>query len=200
VPIREPRRWFCARTPSASRTACDLPDAFGGPRSAAWRRGAPGPPALRQQPASRSATCACRTSSARDPSWRDRGGRPGGVVLPPAGGSRTGGVLACLAEVADAFSREQQEDEAYFRLLHAVLGLSGTSRSRSGGALLRDLDAPVAWSAAAPVLLRALGSDLAGAAGPTIAGGRRALPPLCSEPRAGKRAAAAPALAAASRS
>jgi DNA repair protein RecO (recombination protein O) len=32
-----------------------------------------------------------------------------------------GAVLACLAEVADAFAREQQEDEAYFRLLHAVL-------------------------------------------------------------------------------
>jgi DNA repair protein RecO (recombination protein O) len=30
-------------------------------------------------------------------------------------------VMACMAEVADAFSREQQEDEAYFRLLHAVL-------------------------------------------------------------------------------
>jgi len=30
-------------------------------------------------------------------------------------------VLACMAEVADAFAREQQEDEAYFRLLHAVL-------------------------------------------------------------------------------
>ena len=30
-------------------------------------------------------------------------------------------VCACLAEVADAFAREQQEDEAYFRLLHAVL-------------------------------------------------------------------------------
>jgi len=30
-------------------------------------------------------------------------------------------VLACLAEVADAFAREQQEDEAYFRLLRAVL-------------------------------------------------------------------------------
>src|SRR5258705_5634274 len=30
-------------------------------------------------------------------------------------------VLACMAEVADAFAREQQEDEADFRLLHAVL-------------------------------------------------------------------------------
>ena len=30
-------------------------------------------------------------------------------------------VLACMAEVADAFAREQQEDEPYFRLLHAVL-------------------------------------------------------------------------------
>lgn len=30
-------------------------------------------------------------------------------------------ALACLAEVAGAFAREQQEDEAYFRLLHAVL-------------------------------------------------------------------------------
>ena len=30
-------------------------------------------------------------------------------------------VLACMAEVADAFAREQQEDEAYFRLVHAVL-------------------------------------------------------------------------------
>lgn len=30
-------------------------------------------------------------------------------------------VLACFAEVADAFAREQQEDEAFFRLLHAVL-------------------------------------------------------------------------------
>ena len=32
-----------------------------------------------------------------------------------------GAVLACFAEVADAFAREQQEDEAFFRLLHAVL-------------------------------------------------------------------------------
>jgi DNA repair protein RecO (recombination protein O) len=32
-----------------------------------------------------------------------------------------GAVLACFAEVADAFAREQQEDEASFRLLHAVL-------------------------------------------------------------------------------
>ncbi|MBI1950516.1 MAG: DNA repair protein RecO [Acidobacteria bacterium] len=32
-----------------------------------------------------------------------------------------GAVLACMAEVADAFAREQQEDEPYFRLLHAVL-------------------------------------------------------------------------------
>ncbi len=31
------------------------------------------------------------------------------------------GVIACMAEVADAFAREQQEDEAYYRLLHAVL-------------------------------------------------------------------------------
>ncbi len=30
-------------------------------------------------------------------------------------------VLACFAEVADAFAREQQEDPAFFRLLHAVL-------------------------------------------------------------------------------
>jgi DNA repair protein RecO (recombination protein O) len=30
-------------------------------------------------------------------------------------------VLACMAEVADTFAREQQEDEAFFRLLHAVL-------------------------------------------------------------------------------
>ena len=30
-------------------------------------------------------------------------------------------ALACLAEVAGAFAREQQEDEAYFRLLHVVL-------------------------------------------------------------------------------
>jgi DNA repair protein RecO (recombination protein O) len=30
-------------------------------------------------------------------------------------------VLACCAEVADAFAREEQEDEAFFRLLHAVL-------------------------------------------------------------------------------
>ena len=30
-------------------------------------------------------------------------------------------VLACMAEVADAFAREQQEDEPYFRLLRAVL-------------------------------------------------------------------------------
>jgi DNA repair protein RecO (recombination protein O) len=30
-------------------------------------------------------------------------------------------VLACFAEVADTFAREQQEDEAFFRLLHAVL-------------------------------------------------------------------------------
>lgn len=32
-----------------------------------------------------------------------------------------GAVLACLAEVSDAFAREQQEDEAFFRLLLAVL-------------------------------------------------------------------------------
>jgi DNA repair protein RecO (recombination protein O) len=30
-------------------------------------------------------------------------------------------ALACLAEVADAFAREEQADEAFFRLLHAVL-------------------------------------------------------------------------------
>jgi len=30
-------------------------------------------------------------------------------------------VLACFAEVADAFAREQQEDDASYRLLHAVL-------------------------------------------------------------------------------
>ena len=30
-------------------------------------------------------------------------------------------VLACFAEVADAFAREQDEDPAYFRLLHVVL-------------------------------------------------------------------------------
>jgi len=30
-------------------------------------------------------------------------------------------TLACFAEVADAFAREQQEDEAFFRLLGAVL-------------------------------------------------------------------------------
>jgi DNA repair protein RecO (recombination protein O) len=32
-----------------------------------------------------------------------------------------GAVMACLAEVADTFAREQQEDEALFRLLHATL-------------------------------------------------------------------------------
>jgi DNA repair protein RecO (recombination protein O) len=32
-----------------------------------------------------------------------------------------GAVLACFAEIADAFAREQQEDEAFFRLLHATL-------------------------------------------------------------------------------
>src|SRR5262245_50421315 len=32
-----------------------------------------------------------------------------------------GAALACFADVADAFAREEQEDEAYFRLLHAVL-------------------------------------------------------------------------------
>jgi DNA repair protein RecO (recombination protein O) len=32
-----------------------------------------------------------------------------------------GAVLACCAEVADVFAREQQEDEAFFRLLGAVL-------------------------------------------------------------------------------
>lgn len=31
------------------------------------------------------------------------------------------GLVACLSEVAGAFAREQQEDEAFFRLLHAVL-------------------------------------------------------------------------------
>ncbi len=32
-----------------------------------------------------------------------------------------GAVLACFAEIADAFCREQQEDERFFRLLHASL-------------------------------------------------------------------------------
>jgi DNA repair protein RecO (recombination protein O) len=32
-----------------------------------------------------------------------------------------GAALACLAEVADAFAREEQEDDAFFRLLHVVL-------------------------------------------------------------------------------
>ena len=32
-----------------------------------------------------------------------------------------GAVIACLAEVADSFAREQQEDEPLFRLLHATL-------------------------------------------------------------------------------
>jgi len=32
-----------------------------------------------------------------------------------------GAVMACFAEVADAFAREQQEDDAFFRLLLAVL-------------------------------------------------------------------------------
>jgi DNA repair protein RecO (recombination protein O) len=32
-----------------------------------------------------------------------------------------GAALACFAEVADAFAREQQEDDAFFRLLLAVL-------------------------------------------------------------------------------
>ena len=32
-----------------------------------------------------------------------------------------GAVLACFAEIADAFCREQQEDERFFRLLHAAL-------------------------------------------------------------------------------
>ena len=32
-----------------------------------------------------------------------------------------GAVLACFAEIADAFCREQQEDEHFFRLLHATL-------------------------------------------------------------------------------
>jgi len=32
-----------------------------------------------------------------------------------------GAALACLAEVADAFAREAQEDDAFYRLLHAVL-------------------------------------------------------------------------------
>ncbi len=32
-----------------------------------------------------------------------------------------GAALACLAEVTDAFAREEQEDDAFFRLLHAVL-------------------------------------------------------------------------------
>ena len=29
--------------------------------------------------------------------------------------------MACFSEIADAFSREQQEDESFFRLMHAVL-------------------------------------------------------------------------------
>lgn len=37
------------------------------------------------------------------------------------GDPERGAVLACFAEVTDAFAREQQEDEAFFRLLHAVL-------------------------------------------------------------------------------
>jgi len=37
------------------------------------------------------------------------------------GDPERGAVLACCAEVADAFAREQQEDEAFFRLLGAVL-------------------------------------------------------------------------------
>ncbi len=41
-----------------------------------------------------------------------------------------GAVMACFAEVADAFAREGQEDEAFFRLLHAVL------RSVAGGLTL----------------------------------------------------------------
>ncbi len=32
-----------------------------------------------------------------------------------------GATLACFAEITDAFAREQQEDEALFRLLHAIL-------------------------------------------------------------------------------
>ena len=32
-----------------------------------------------------------------------------------------GAVLACFAEIADSFGLEQQKDEAFFRLLHAVL-------------------------------------------------------------------------------
>jgi DNA repair protein RecO (recombination protein O) len=36
-----------------------------------------------------------------------------------------GAVLACCAEIADAFTREAQEDEAFFRLLHAVLRAVG---------------------------------------------------------------------------
>jgi len=36
-----------------------------------------------------------------------------------------GAVMACFAEIADAFAREQQEDEAFFRLLHAVLRALG---------------------------------------------------------------------------
>lgn len=32
-----------------------------------------------------------------------------------------GAVMACFAEVTDAFAQEGQEDEAFFRLLHAVL-------------------------------------------------------------------------------
>jgi len=32
-----------------------------------------------------------------------------------------GAVMACLAEVADTFAREQQEDEALYRLLHVTL-------------------------------------------------------------------------------
>ena len=37
------------------------------------------------------------------------------------GDPERGAVLACFAEIADAFAREQQEDEAFFRLLHAIL-------------------------------------------------------------------------------
>lgn len=37
------------------------------------------------------------------------------------GDPERGAVLACCAEVTDVFAREQQEDEAFFRLLAAVL-------------------------------------------------------------------------------
>jgi len=169
-----------------------FPDAFGGQGPRRGEGGAPEPPALRQQP---------RAAQHVRLSDFEREGSELGASRRPTWWSRStacrripnGRRCWCLAEVADAFSREQQRTRPTFRLLHAVLGAirdgldldrrRATSRSGRSGCMECCRPCPPA---------RAAGATSRGAADLTIAGGRRALPPLCSEPRAGKRAAAGP--------